>query len=296
MTDQREIPGYGTLGRVARFLWASLWKLARFLSGRDAGWARGGLRILLYHRVAPGVGSRLAVAPDDFRRQMQAVLNSGRSFLPLSQVPALLTSGASDLSRYVVVTFDDAYRDNLTRALPILEELGVPAAVFAATRYADCPAPFPWFPDPVADPDGVPLGWDGLRELAARGVDVESHGLSHASLFGLSGDAVREEFVASTGDIARELRRRPVAFCYPYGHFTPATARLASVAGYACACTCLPGTNGPSTSPFELRRTRVEGGDSLKVFQAALGGAFDWPLPYRLREFVKRRLKRGGYS
>lgn len=73
--------------------------------------------------------------------------------------PAILTSGASDLSRYVVVTFDDAYRDNLTRALPILEELGVPAAVFAATRYADCPAPFPWFPDPVADPDGVPLGW-----------------------------------------------------------------------------------------------------------------------------------------
>ena len=40
----------------------------------------------------------------------------------------------------------------------------------------------------------------------------------------------------------------------------------------------------------------MEGGDSLKVFQAALGGAFDWPLPYRLREFIKKRLKRGGYS
>jgi len=296
MTARWENLGYDALNRAAKSFWASLWGLARVLSGRGLGRARGGLRVLLYHRVAPGVGSRLAVAPDDFRRQMRAVLTSGRSFLPLSQVPALLTSGASDLSRYVVVTFDDAYRDNLTRALPILEELGVPAAVFAATRYADCPAPFPWFPDPVADPDGVPLGWDGLRELAARGVDVESHGLSHASLVSLSDDAVLEEFVASAGEIERELRRRPVAFCYPYGHFTPATARLASVAGYACACTCLPGTNGPSTSPFELRRTRVEGGDSLKVFQAALGGAFDWPLPYRLRESIKKRLKRGGYS
>jgi peptidoglycan/xylan/chitin deacetylase (PgdA/CDA1 family) len=296
MTAYEEKRGYGVLARTARSLWAARWWLVRALRGPGVGPARGGLRILLYHRVASGVGSRLAVLPADFRRQMQAVLASGRCFVPLSQVPALLASGASDLSRYVVVTFDDAYRDDLTRALPILEEFGVPAAVFAATRYADCPAPFPWFPDAVADPDGVPLDWDGLRELAARGVDVESHGLSHASLLGLSDDAVREEFVASAGAIERELRRRPVAFCYPYGHFTSATARLASVAGYACACTCLPGTNGPSTSPFELRRTRVEGGDSLKVFQAALGGAFDWFFPYRSGESIKKRLKRGGYA
>lgn len=38
-----------------------------------------------------------------------------------------------------LITFDDAYRDNVDVALPILRELGVPAAFFVATGFLDRP-------------------------------------------------------------------------------------------------------------------------------------------------------------
>ena len=43
-----------------------------------------------------------------------------------------------------LITFDDGYRDNFTTALPILRELGVPAAFFIPSGYLEAPR-LPWW-------------------------------------------------------------------------------------------------------------------------------------------------------
>jgi len=84
--------------------------------------------VLLYHRVAI-LGSdpeMLAVSPDNFRTQMRYL----KETIPLVRFEEDWTK----LSRpAVAITFDDGYADNVQEALPILEEVGVPATFFVST-------------------------------------------------------------------------------------------------------------------------------------------------------------------
>lgn len=96
-----------------------------------------GLAILVFHRVAPArdpLRVRTGTV-DEFRGQM-GVLK--RFFRPVSISEGLRLLAAGRLpERSVAVTFDDGYADNARLALPVLQELGVPAAFFIATGYLD---------------------------------------------------------------------------------------------------------------------------------------------------------------
>jgi peptidoglycan/xylan/chitin deacetylase (PgdA/CDA1 family) len=84
--------------------------------------------ILIYHRVTEleADPEMLAVSPDNFRRQME--------FLKQQFRIVRFDKDWSDLKeRAVAITFDDGYADNVLEALPILEEVGVPATFFVST-------------------------------------------------------------------------------------------------------------------------------------------------------------------
>ncbi|MEJ2691386.1 MAG: polysaccharide deacetylase family protein, partial [Deltaproteobacteria bacterium] len=84
--------------------------------------------ILIYHRVTelPSDPEMLAVSPLNFRRQME--------FLKRHFCIVRFEEDWSDLGGpAVAVTFDDGYADNLLEALPVLEEVGVPATFFVST-------------------------------------------------------------------------------------------------------------------------------------------------------------------
>lgn len=97
----------------------------------------GRLLVLIYHRVRPRPDALFPAEVDGeaFRRQMRLI----REFC----APVSLADGVAGLragrlpARACAVTFDDGYADNAEVALPILEELGVPATFFVATGFLD---------------------------------------------------------------------------------------------------------------------------------------------------------------
>lgn len=96
------------------------------------------LSILTYHRVLPELDPMRPGEPDPqrFRRQMARLR---RFFTPIALPDAVqaLKRGERLPQRAVAVTFDDGYADNLTVALPILREFGIPATVFVAAGFLD---------------------------------------------------------------------------------------------------------------------------------------------------------------
>lgn len=84
--------------------------------------------VLLYHRVAvlPSDPHGLAVSPENFRAQMHHLKENHR-------VVRFEDDWSSLKKPAVAVTFDDGYADNLLNALPVLEEVGVPATFFVST-------------------------------------------------------------------------------------------------------------------------------------------------------------------
>jgi len=104
---------------------------------------RGIGTVLLYHRVvsddtpsdALHPYSGLTVQERVFSDHM-AHLKERYECLSLPQFVDRLKNGTLHRD-CVAITFDDGYRDNYTRALPILERHGVPATVFVTTGLVD---------------------------------------------------------------------------------------------------------------------------------------------------------------
>jgi peptidoglycan/xylan/chitin deacetylase (PgdA/CDA1 family) len=97
------------------------------------------LIVLIYHRVISleADPQMLAVHPDRFREQLQA-LQSFFSFRRFEEPWSAIDRPT------LAITFDDGYADNLQWAMPILEELQIPATFFIASGYVGNGREFWW--------------------------------------------------------------------------------------------------------------------------------------------------------
>ena len=134
----------------------------------------------------------------------------------------------------VGLTFDDAYENFLQHALPILEESGFSATVFAVAGLIGRENTWAHSFAPV--PRMKLLGVDGLRELMERGIEIGSHSMSHPKVGGLDPEALDKEVAGSRRVLSEVLDAQVYGFCYPYGSLDSAAAQAARRAGYAYAC------------------------------------------------------------
>lgn len=76
---------------------------------------------------------------------------------------------------YVVLTFDDGYKDNLTVALPVLKKYGARATIFVNPAYTSVESD---------DSDWGFMTWEEIRAAEETGVfDIQSHTMTHEFIF-----------------------------------------------------------------------------------------------------------------
>jgi peptidoglycan/xylan/chitin deacetylase (PgdA/CDA1 family) len=98
--------------------------------------------ILTLHHVRPPRPGRfqpnhlLEVTPAFLARVVRDLRRSGIELISLDEMHRRMTEG-DFTRRFVCLTFDDGYRDNLQWAYPILKEAGVPFAVYVPTSFPD---------------------------------------------------------------------------------------------------------------------------------------------------------------
>ena len=124
--------------------------------------------ILCYHDLSDAPGRKdYTIPPEEFRRHLRRLRETGWTFLPLSELIARKDRPGELPGKTVVITFDDAYRSFIEKALPILKEENVMATVAVVSSFIDGgPAP-----------DMPPLmTWRQIREAEESGfVEVASH-------------------------------------------------------------------------------------------------------------------------
>lgn len=262
-------------------------KALSFRRVRASGKPQAGVRILCYHRVSRD-RDPLAVDPDAFRRQLDAIRSSGIRVLRLDAALDRLAEPVRE--PYVCITFDDGYLDTLEVAAPILREFEMPATVYLPTAMIDGSMPFDWY---VRSPAPPALDWPGVAELVAGGlIDVQAHTRTHPRLPALSAVAARSELESSKAEIEDRLEMRVTSLCYPAGLYGQREALLAREAGYRAAVTCRPGLNDHHTDLMELRRNLIYPRDDLLRFRAKLSGLLDAPsLPTELMQRWRARAR-----
>lgn len=139
---------------------------------------------LYYHRVnvLENDYNLLCVSPIKFRQQM-LYLKHNYQIVRFEEDWNLLDSNA------VAITFDDGYLDNLEYALPVLEELEVPATIFVSTGTIE---------------QDKELWWDELERLLFIGKNIPA-----------SFQLVDDEFGCQWNTSTWEYRRN----CYKSLHY-----------------------------------------------------------------------------
>ncbi|MGZ4317713.1 MAG: polysaccharide deacetylase family protein [Gaiellaceae bacterium] len=255
------------------------------------GWARrrcqaddwSGVRILGYHRVSDSPHD-LSVSPAAFRRQMEHVRASSAAPIGLEQAFDLL--GSEVPGRYVCVTLDDGYRDNLENAVPVLRELEIPATIFVPTAVIDGEATYDWFEDPPPA-----LTWEEIDGIVSEGlVDVQAHSRTHRRLPALADDQARLEIVGAKLDLERHVPYPVTSFCFPAGLYGAREVALVQEAGYRAGLTTDPGVNRGGAPLETLKRTLIYWDDEPEGFDAKYAGLLD--KPPLLRALLYRGLRK----
>jgi peptidoglycan/xylan/chitin deacetylase (PgdA/CDA1 family) len=131
------------------------------------------------------------------------------------------------------------------------------------------------------------LDLPGLRRLAAEGMSVGAHTLSHPMLAQLSAESAWNEIFESRRAIERVLEKRVWALAYPFGDPVSTTSRevrMAERAGFTCAFLNVGGGFGATMSRFAMPRVHVTSGMRLAEFEAHVSGFHRW-----LRETILSR-------
>ncbi len=227
---------------------------------------RRGVPVLMYHQVAPHrPGSSLnawRVPPHEFGRQLDLLARLGLTGVALRD---LLDEPPRPGDRRVVLTFDDGYDGVRTAALPLLIERGFVATVFVVSGKLG--GTNDWDGE---SPGDALLSEEGLRELAAAGLEIGSHGATHRALPEVPDPELAAETRGSRERLERVIGAPVVSFCYPYGTWNARAAAAVKDAGFRAATVIRGGLVADLEEPLRLRRVAVRGTRGLLDFRLAL--------------------------
>jgi peptidoglycan/xylan/chitin deacetylase (PgdA/CDA1 family) len=233
--------------------------------------------VLTYHAIREGPAP-LCIPPERLGLQIDLLLESGFEPLPLTSILATDEDGrAGPLGPRFAVTFDDGYIDFLEQALPVLESRRIPATLFAVAG-EDRGSPYGGIFAPL-------LSFDGLAEVARRGVAIGAHGLSHLPLTRLDAGALEHELLGAKDRLEACTGNRPELLAYPFGAFDQGVLEAAA-RHFRAAFTTQLAPVPPAPDPWAIPRVDACYLDSA-VLRYLIGRAR--PEPYL---YVRRWLRR----
>jgi peptidoglycan/xylan/chitin deacetylase (PgdA/CDA1 family) len=213
--------------------------------------------IVLFHRVDDRHASdEISCSVEKFER-FCAFFGQYFVVVPLGVLVERLRRG-DDISRHLVVTFDDGYLDNHQVAAPRLRRNDLPACFFIATNFIGSDR-VPWW-DRDAGIVSEWMNWDQVRSLAAQGFEIGAHTCNHVDLGVVAGNEARGEINDSGARLSSEVGESVGFFSYPYGRkhqITEANRQLVRDAGYDCCMSAYGGKVTPESSLYDLQRIPI---------------------------------------
>lgn len=249
--------------------------------------------VLMYHAIVPaqavGADPHYSVSPARFADQLKRIGEHGYRIGSVCQLLHENETSVTSGRHPVCLTFDDGHLSN-AHAAELIASHGGSAEFFVN-------------PSMVGKPGF--LDWPALREMAAMGMSIQSHGMHHRYLDELSAQDVRSELADSKTAIEDAIGK-PVSIYAPAGGRMPADfLTTARSLGYEAVCSSRTGVWNfqPSSSMIhqpEIPRMAMLAGTTERQFidwitQAPLA-LLKQQLRHRVLRLSKQLLGNGGHE
>jgi len=236
------------------------------------------LPVIMYHSIIENPQTDYQLSPEMFADDLYYLYANGYETVSVSQLHAY-TEGKADLpEKPVLLTFDDGFYNNLSLALPILEEYNMCAVVSIVGYYTENNAE----KDPHIDSYSY-LTWEDIQKLLQSGrIEIGSHTYNLHSNENRAGCSIRygEDKDAYTAMLREDLEKVqagmlehtgivPEIFAYPYGFVCRESIPVLKEMGFICTLTCREQGNYITYHPeclYQLDRYNRNPAESTEAF------------------------------
>ena len=248
--------------------------------------------ILVYHSVSDDPHPYIrtyAVSPRAFARQLDAIRDADMQPLTVSDFVAKRT--ANELPpRPVVITFDDGWKDTATTAVAELNQRSIPATLYVTTGFLRGRAG----QTRMDAPSSEALHWDDLAPLAAAGIELGAHSITHPALDAVPLAVARREVLGSREVLEDHLGTPVRSFAYPHGYHSARVRSIVAEAGFESACVVRNALSSERDSSHTLSRILVRNDTTIEQYRSWLQGTGAPVAPKRdaLRTTLWRQYRR----
>ena len=212
----------------------------------------GDLTILMYHNtLAKGKKQSVyCINQDSLRKDFQYLKDNDYNVISCKSLLDYVDNGRSLPDKAVILTFDDGYLNNMTYALPLLEEFGYSGLFSVVGDYT------------IYDKNGkgagdfIYFGWDDIAEVSkSQNVEIGLHSYSMhntrprlgvSQLKSETDDIYQQVFSDDTQKLVDKLGELGVSsniYAYPYGKYTKISESVLKEKGVIMTLTCNEGIN-----------------------------------------------------
>lgn len=214
---------------------------------------KGYIPILMYHKIKDQVENTeddqsMSVSTANFEAQLKALLEAGYTPINFKQLKDYLEGKVGLPKKPILITADDGYLCNYTKAYPILKKYNAQATFFVTSLYVGITN------------ENEHFSWEQAKEMEASGlIDIQSHTHGHTLMNELDKTDVSYEIQKSFGDIEKYLGERDVkVLAYPQFLHTSKVKEWANECGVDLQVTNLVSKYRPvATQKTDIKRIHV---------------------------------------
>ena len=181
----------------------------------------------------------------------------------------------------VLLTFDDGYKSDYEKVVPLLKKYNVNALFFIIPSYLG---------------KKNYLSANQLQHINEMGFTIGSHSLTHPDFSNLNTKEVRNEMRNSKSELENLLNLKIQHFAFPYGNI-PFEFDVNINSDYTYYFGSKPGIYESKKQVFHRNALNAKSySNSIELIAKSLDGHLSiYLLKYRLKEFLKNLLPRGWY-
>ena len=235
--------------------------------------------VIMYHRVIKDESEKgvhgTYVTVEQFEEQMKYLKKKGYETVTFKDLLNNRYKQRFDKDKkWIMLTFDDGYKDNYENAFPILKKYQFKGIIYIldGIEYNK------WDVDNPGNPEKrfTLMNQEELLEMQNYGIEFGGHTSTHPRLADLSIENVKSEIINSKSNIEKIIGRELLSFAYPYGSLNEEVKKIPQEAGYKFAVATDSGSIVFSDDLFEIRRIGIFPTNNLFNFKRKVSGRYNF--------------------
>ena len=233
--------------------------------------------VIMYHRVINNAENEgvygTYIYEDMFKKHLQYLKDKNYTVITFKDLDKIGWRNRFEKGKkYIILTFDDGYKDNYDLAFPILKEFNFKATIFlmGSLTYNE------WDVKAGGERKFSLMSVEMIKEMQDYGIEFGAHTFNHPKLNTLSNEEIEHQIVDVKKPLEEKIGKEIITFAYPYGILNDYAKEMAKKADYTFALATDSGSVCLSDDLYQIRRIAIFPNTNLFSFKRKVAGNYNF--------------------